>query len=386
MIEYLLKELIRLAPLAVLQRHIAALEQGLHVAAALVMYHDGLFDRLCHSLLRLARVDHFFDATDQILHEADLAHVVALQHRQRLRQIIRVHIAVARQEQLASVLFHHGQEAAPFVFDPDGVKMLRLCTDHDHDLRRVQRRKDIRLIFRARLILQCDAREEHTVALLCQLVIDLLRHQTIARALPVLAGLLVAEEDVKRLLVLRRGKNAALHLGDFGCVLLILAAGDAVGMLDCGQIVHVLQEAVEARAVARRQPFICCRVFHIFNAEPTQRTAPVRLSVVVVLGNDPLIHGQRLVKLAAAPKVIAAVKRRRPLLVVHFGQRHRAAAVFTRSKGLVRRDLNIPAAHFAFNNCHHLASLFLSMQFSQLICCIIGTIFNDNFSYQAPIF
>ena len=252
MIEYLLKELIRLAPLAVLQRHIAALEQGLHVAAALVMYHDGLFDRFFRSLLRLARVDHLFDAPDQILHKADLAHVVALQHRQCLRQIIRIHVPVARQEQLAPILFHHGQESAPFVLDPNGVKMLRLRADHDHDLRGVQRRKDIRLIFRARLILQRDAREEYAVALLGQLVIDLLRHQTVARALPVLTGLLVAEEDVKRLLVLRRGKNAALHLGDFRCVFLVLAAGNAVGMLDRSQIVHVLQEAVEARTVARR--------------------------------------------------------------------------------------------------------------------------------------
>ena len=283
-----------------------------------------------------------------------------MQHRQCLRQIIRIHIAVARQEQLAPVLFHHGQEAAPFVLDPDGVKMLRLRADHDHDLRGVQRREDIRLIFRARLIFQCDAREEYAVALLGQLVIDLLRHQAVARALAVLAGLLVAEEDVERLLILRGGENAALHLGDFGCVLLILAAGDAVGMLNCSQIVHVLQKAVEARTVARRQPFIRRRVLHIFNTEPAQRAAPVRLSVVVVLGNDPLIHGQRLVKLAAAPKVIAAVERRCPLLVIYFGQRHRAAAVFTRSKGLVRRDLNIPAAHFTFNNCHDLLSHFPS--------------------------
>ena len=352
LIQDLLKKFVSLTPLAVLQRHIAALEQRLHVAAALVMYHDGLLDRFFRSLLRLARVDHFFDATDQILHEADLAHIIALQHRQRLRQIIRVHIAVARQEQLAPIFFHHGQEAAPFVFDPDGVKMLRLRADHDHDFGRVQRREDIRLIFRARLIFQCDAREEHAIALLGQLVIDLLRHQAVACALAVLTGLLVAEEDVKRLLILRGGENAALHLGDFGCVLLILAAGDAVGMLDCGQIVHVLQEAIKARTVARRQPFICCRVLHIFDTEPAQRAAPVRLSVVVVLGNDALIHGQRLVKLAAAPEVIAAVKRRRPLLVVHFGQRHRAAAVFAHSKRLVRRDLNIPTTHFTLDDRH----------------------------------
>ena len=55
--------------------------------------------------------------------------------------------------------------------------------------------------------------------------------------------------------------------------------------------------------------------------------------------------------------MIAAVERRCPLLVIYFGQRHRAAAVFTRSKGLVRRDLNIPAAHFALDD-RHFFSLF----------------------------
>ena len=84
----------------------------------------------------------------------------------------------------------------------------------------------------------------------------------------------------------------------------------------------------------------------------------MRLSVVVVLGNDALIHSQRLVKLTAAPEMIAAVERRCPLLVVYFGQRHRTAAVFTRSKRLVRRDLNIPAAHLTLDYRHAFLSHF----------------------------
>ena len=41
--------------------------------------------------------------------------------------------------------------------------------------------------------------------------------------------------------------------------------------------------------------------------------------------------------------------------------RSRAAAVFARSKRLVRRDLNIPAAHFAFDDHHLLVLLSLSV-------------------------
>ena len=166
------------------------------------MYHDGFFDRLRRSFLRLCRVHDLLDAPDEILNKTDLAHILTLQHAEFFGHVIRIHIAVAGDEQTAAVGAHERQIPAPLVFDPDGIKMLRLRADHDHDFRGVQRRKDIRLIFRARLIFQCDAREEYAVALLCQLVVDLLRHQAVARALTVLTGFLVAEEDVKRLLIL----------------------------------------------------------------------------------------------------------------------------------------------------------------------------------------
>ena len=53
----------------------------------------------------------------------------------------------------------------------------------------------------------------------------------------------------------------------------------------------------------------------------------------------------------------AAVEQTQPLVIIRLRQRHRAAEVFARPKGLVRRDLNIPAAHFAFDNCHLLVLL-----------------------------
>ena len=57
----------------------------------------------------------------------------------------------------------------------------------------------------------------------------------------------------------------------------------------------------------------------------------------------------------------AAVEQAQPLVIVHLRQRHRTAAVFTRSKRLVRRDLNIPAAHLALDYCHLLVLLSLSV-------------------------
>ena len=57
----------------------------------------------------------------------------------------------------------------------------------------------------------------------------------------------------------------------------------------------------------------------------------------------------------------AAVEQTQPLVIIRLRQRHRAAAVFARSKRLVRRDLNIPAAHFAFDDHHLLVLLSLSV-------------------------
>ena len=57
----------------------------------------------------------------------------------------------------------------------------------------------------------------------------------------------------------------------------------------------------------------------------------------------------------------AAVEQTQPLVIIRLRQRHRAAAVFAGAKSLVRRDINIPAAHFAFNDRHLLVLLSLSV-------------------------
>ena len=126
-----------------------------------------------------------------------------------------------------------------------------------------------------------------------------------------------------------------LYLGNLCRVLLILAAGNAVGMFKRSKVVHVFKEAFKACPVAGGQPFIAHRVFHIFNTVPAEGAAPVRLRIRVILGNNALINGKSLVKLSHAAKMIAAVECRRALIVAHLGQRHCAAAVLAGSKGLV---------------------------------------------------
>ena len=68
----------------------------------------------------------------------------------------------------------------------------------------------------------------------------------------------------------------------------------------------------------------------------------------------------------------AAVEQTQPLVIIRLRQRHRAAAVFARSKRLVRRDLNIPAAHLTFNNRHLL--VLLSLLVGELNICPVGNV------------
>ena len=308
LIEHLLEKLISLAPLAVFQRHLSAVEQRLYVAAALVMYHDGLFDRLCHSLLRLCRVHDLFDAPDEVLNKTDFAHILTLQHTEFFWHIIRVHIAVAGDEQTAAVGAHERKVAAPLVFHPDGVKMLRLRADYDHDLRRVQGSKDIRLIFLPELILQRDARKEDLIARVGELVVNILRQRGILRTLAVLVRLFITDEHVKRRFLLRDRQNVLLQRGNALRFFFVQAPCHTVGVFARSLIVHVVQNAVKARAVTGRDALAGGRILHILDAVPAEQQVPVRLSIRVVLPDQSLVDRRSFVKLTVSPQMRATVE------------------------------------------------------------------------------
>ena len=325
------------------------------------MYHDGFLDRFGHSLLRLCRVHDLLDAADEILNEADLAHILTLQHTELLGHIIRVHIAVTGDEQTAAVGAHERKVAAPFIFDPDGVQIFRLRADHNHDLGRVQGGEDVRLVFLPKFVLQRDAREEDLIARVGELVVNILRQRGILCPFAVLIGFFVADEHVKRRFFLRDRQNVFLQVGNTQRFFFVQAPCHAVGIFECGLIIHVVQNTVKARAVAGRDALAGSRILHILDAVPAEQQVPVRLSICIVLADQPLVDRRSLVKLTVAPQMRAAVEQAQPLVVVRLRQRHRAAAVFARSKRLVRRDLNIPAAHLTLDYRHLLVLLSLSV-------------------------
>ena len=119
---------------AVLQEQRGTLEQARH--ARRIGFHRRSLH--AHHLRRARRLlHHLLHPAQQVLHEADFAHVLTLQHRQFFRQVVRIHIPIARNQQPLVVMLHQRQIAAPLVFHPHGVKVLRTAADNDHHLRAV---------------------------------------------------------------------------------------------------------------------------------------------------------------------------------------------------------------------------------------------------------
>ena len=198
MIENLLAEIFRAREISVFEEHKGTFQQRRCVAVFLLLHHNGLPD----SFLCFTCVKYLIHAAREVLNKADLAHVIRLQYGQRFRQIVRVHIAIAREKELRPILSHQREEAAPFILDPDGIDVFSGGGHDDHDFCGIERREDIRLVFGSRLFLQCDARKEHSQPLLGELIVDLLRHQTVARADAVVFGFFIAYKDVERFFVL----------------------------------------------------------------------------------------------------------------------------------------------------------------------------------------
>ena len=351
-IERLLKERVCLLHLAVRQRHLAPLEQRDQVGIRRRCGSGcGLRCRSPRPLGLPVHVQYLPDAPQQVLHEADSAHVLALQRGQLLGQVVGIHAAVAGDQQALSVLGHQRQVAAPLVFDPHGIEVLRPAADDHHHPCAVQRREYVGLVLLTQLVLQRDAREEHLIALLRQAVVDLLRPLAVAGALAVLIRLLVADEHVIGLLAGRYGQYALLDLANLRRLLPVQVAAGGVGrMLHGGQIVRVRQYGHHLHPVARRHMPARRRILDVLDAKAADDRAPVRLCVGIVLLQQLLVESQRLVELALAAEVVRTVVAVQLRFILRLGNGRGAAAVFAGSVGCAGGEFQVAAAHFALDN------------------------------------
>ena len=340
------EELVRRLPVAVVQRHVAALEQRVAGNAARRLHDDRLRG------LRRPLAQQLFHAAHQILHRAHLAHVLPLQVGKFLGHIVGVHALIAGNEVLFLPRGDEREEAAPLVFHPHGVEVFIVRAKYQHHLGGIERREDVRLVFRAQLVLQRDARKEHPQPLFRQGVVHLLRHDAVRRAFAVFVRLLVADEDVVGLFLAGQFHDAAADVLDGLRFLAVHLARNGVGVLLRLLKVRVFEDALKGRAVAGGDLFAGGGVVHVLDAVTTEDEAPVGLRLGGKFGDNAFIHRGRLVELASRAQAVGPRKERQFLLVVRRGHRLARAAVFALRHGLARFDVQISPAHFAFDDGH----------------------------------
>lgn len=183
------------------------------------------------------------------------------------RNIIRVNVAVAWYQRSAPVVFHQCEKYAPLVLYPYRIEVLKACSDSEHYLRGIERGKYVRLVILAKNILKCYPRKENLVAFRGQFVVDVLRQYGVLCALAALGGLLIAYEDIKRLLVPRYFEDTLLQTVYLSRLGAVDSEYGAVGTGTGTFKIRVLENTVKRCSAAGREFFACCGVVDVFNAE-----------------------------------------------------------------------------------------------------------------------
>ena len=345
MVENFFAILICFFPVSVLEEHERALQKrGNRRSAA--AYDHGLFDL---NLRRSVCLYDLFDAAYEILHEAELGHILCQQMRKFLRQVIGIHVSVCRNEHLFAAGFLDERKiAAPLVFDPHSVEILRLRSDNNHDLRRVERREYVRLVRCAELVLKRYSAEKHLEAFLSELMVKVVCQHRIRRSSAAAVGFLVGNENIKRLFLLRDFKNALLNFVDRLCFFLVNAALICVGIFQRRFVVIIVENGRVLRTVYRGDTIVCRGVFDIFDSVAAEHQRPISLSVGAVLGEDLFVDAHCLVEIIVSAEVIRAVVQICLSVVVKTRERLLRSAGIAHSDGRALLEFNLAAAHFAF--------------------------------------
>ena len=262
-VQRFLKESIRLFPVSVLQRHIAPVKLG---ALAVISGSHYLLNHLLHRGAGVGFGQELLDASHQILDCTHLAHVLSLEFCKLLRHIIGIDALVAGNQVLGFVPCHELEIAAPLVFDPHGVIVFIIRAEGQHDFGRVQSGEDIRLVFLPQLVFQGNAGEEDTVALLRQGIVNILGNDAVHGALTVLVRLLIADENVIRLLFAGNLDDALADFLNLLCLVPIDLAGDHVRIFQGLLKIGILHDAFKAGTVAGGNFLARGRVVHILDA------------------------------------------------------------------------------------------------------------------------
>ena len=295
----------------------------------------------------------------KVLHKAQLAHILRLKMGEFLGQIIGVHVLIGGNKHFFGAVFNKRKVAAPFVFYPYGVEILRPCAQYHHNPCAVKGGEYVRLVGGAQLVLQCNAAEKHLKALLRQLVVKVVCQHAVGRSCAATVGFLIADKYIKGLLLLRNCKNTLLYfiycLG-LGLVNFLLGG---IGAAQSGFVVIIVKYGGKLRPVHRGNALAGGRVLHIFNTVAAKHKRPIRLGVGVVLGQNLLVYAHGLVVFVIAAEMICPVIQVCLFIVVKTGKGLLGAAAVAHGHCVAGVKFQCPAAHFTFEDCHYVCTPFI---------------------------
>ena len=329
-IQHLFTVGICIIPFPVLKEHKGSLQKRCSIWRALYHLSD-LCDRLNGGGC-LLRQD-LLDAPQKILHSADLAHILSLQVLELLRDIVSVDILIAGDEHLFLVLAHHREETAPFILYPDGIVILVIRTHSEHYSCAVKSGEDVRLVGCAQLVLKADAGEEHAVFILCEHIVDILRHNTVNGALSVVVRFLVADKNVIGLFLAGYFEYALLYAVDIFCFLAIDLACDGVSIFHSLLKVRVVHYTLKRRTVTGGYLLSRCRIINIFDTEFAQNKTPVCLRFFRKIADYVFINARCLVKFTGCTKSVCSGEKSNLLFVINLRNSLHSSAVFTFAHG-----------------------------------------------------
>ena len=179
-------------------------------------------------------------------------------------------------------------------------------------------------------------------------MVKVICQHAVGRSSAAAVGLLVGNENIKRLFLLRDFKNALLNFVDRLCFFLVNAALICVGIFQRRFVVIIVENGRVLRTVYRGDTIVCRGVFDIFDSVAAKHQRPISLGVGAVLGEDLFVDAHCLVEIIVSAEVIRAVVEICFSVVVKTRERLLRSAGIAHSDGRALLEFNLATAHFAF--------------------------------------
>ena len=254
------------------------------------------------------------------------------------------------QDLLTAAVLDQRQVSAPLVLDPDGVEVLRLGADDNHDFGGIQSSENVWLEGDAELVLEGNAAEEDFEAIPRQLLIEVVCEDAVYGSRAAGIRLLVTDEYIEGLFFRRDVENSLLDV--INGLRLVFVNGALVGIrvFHGGLVILIGKDRGILRTVHSRYPAMRCGIFHVFDTIATEDKRPVCFSIGVIFIQNLLVDAHCTVELVVPTEMVGTVIQVCFLIIIKARQGLLGAAAIAYADGCTLFEFYCAAAHFAFEN------------------------------------